>query len=278
MYYDALEEIEGNIPEVPEDPNDREVSNTTVYKISNVSDADNFSNLYNHANGYNGLKLGQFVQIYNNKYGRYVLWLIVGFDCEYNHTASDGTIKSNGYGICLLNWSSLSFGNWSSTTSATPYINSTPHTESLPAISNDLLSIIGSYLVNRNVLLSSSVNSTTYQSTAYTWTTSYCTLPSVCQIIGEAGNHDTIYDDGEANYQFPLYNKAPELWYGDYNSYKWTRNITKLTSSSSLGVYTCKYTSIGAVVGNPNFQFSTNVQKSTDVGSANLYAPLIYIR
>ena len=37
----------------------------------------------------------------------------------------------------------------------------------------------------------------------------------------------TIYDDGEANYQFPLYNKAPELWYGDYNSYKWTRILQK---------------------------------------------------
>ena len=130
MYYDALEEIEENIPEVPEDPNDREVSNTTVYKISNVSDADNFSNLYNHANGYKGLKLGQFVQIYNNRYRRYVLWLIVGFDCEYNHTASDGTIKSNGYGICLLIGLHYHMVSGARQLQQLRYINSTPHTES----------------------------------------------------------------------------------------------------------------------------------------------------
>ena len=66
LSYDAIDKVESSIPEIPDDPNDRYISNTI--KIKTLSDADSFCNTYNHDNGYNGLKIGQTIQIYYNSH------------------------------------------------------------------------------------------------------------------------------------------------------------------------------------------------------------------
>ena len=150
MTYDALEEIEENLPDnTTGNPNDR--YNETVYTISSTTDADNFCNKYNHSNNYSGLALGQMIKINDGTYNAY--WHIAGFDMEYNHTASDGTIKDNGYGICLIPVGGLSLILWNNSYTHAAYINSRAHTYYLPIVANNLKKVLGNHLINRNVLL-----------------------------------------------------------------------------------------------------------------------------
>ena len=212
LYYDALQNIEENMPvDVPNDQYDP--NRTLISTLSSISDVDNFCNAYNHDNKYNGLKLGQRIKISAPSIYDYrgMEWYIAGFDCEYNHTASDGSVKDNGYGIlliptdCIIIGSTMTF-DYNSSGVSVPYINSTMHTYELPRLANLLQSTLGSHLVNRNVLLSSSLDSNSVSS-SYTWTTSHITLPSVTQLIG-GFPLPTIcnkYDIGEANYHIPLY-------------------------------------------------------------------------
>ena len=97
-----MEEIENSIPDdsigIPNTLYD--ASEPIISTLSSVSDANIFCNKYNHNNGYNGLKLGQTIVINDGMYD--MRWQIAGFDLEYKKYASDGTIRDNGYGICLV--------------------------------------------------------------------------------------------------------------------------------------------------------------------------------
>ena len=105
---DALEEIEGNISTPVPNNTMYDSNHTIVATINSTADADNFCNKYNHANNYNGLKLGQIINIkYNNYTSQFI---IAGFDMESNRYASDGTLYDNGYGICLMPYSNLDGG------------------------------------------------------------------------------------------------------------------------------------------------------------------------
>ena len=252
LYYDAIEEIESNLSSQSE----YDKNHSIVAIITSTSQADTFCNTYNHANGYNGLKLGQRIYIGDGTYNQ--LWYIAGFDCEYNTVAADGTIKSNGYGICLIPETYVTRADWNSnglyyinsfmpsvsSFSHTSYISSTMHTSTLPTVANNLRNVLGNHLINRNVLLGSRVNltytptSTNINGTnAYTWTTAYCTLLSPKQITGtyfsqkytngSDGSYSYTpseyfsnkYDDGEANYKLPLFNYEKATTGIDY----WTR-------------------------------------------------------
>ena len=204
MYYDAIEEIENNIP--IENNNEFDPNYTLIYTINSVTDTNQFCNTYNHDNNYNGLKLGQRIQINDGTYNK--AWYIAGFDCEYNHTASDGSIKDNGYGICLIPEDTLIETKWNNTNVDTAYINSSIHYSCIN-IGNTFHNILGSHIIKRNVLLGSGFIKDQYDGTnKYTWTTSYCELLTTNQIIGrmntECGNK---YDKGEANYKLPLFNE-----------------------------------------------------------------------
>ena len=179
-------------------------TDSTIYTINSVSDTNNFCSTYNHDNGYKGLKLGQCIQINDGVYNQ--LWRIAGFDCEYNHTASDGTVKDNGYGIVLMPKLNLGEYPWHTSSGAIPYISSTMHTSTLPTIANNLKNVLGNHLINRNVLLSSEMSNR--GCTKLSWTTSYCTLLSKfqCDGIGTSDYMGAIADDGEANYKLPLFN------------------------------------------------------------------------
>ena len=202
MDYDAIEDIENALPNV----NDIYDPNTIIATINSITDANQFCNTYNHNNGYNGLKLGQIIRINDGSYNND--WYIAGFDCEYNHTASDGTIKDNGYGICLIPTSELISSKWcQDNTEPVSYIESIVHVSTLPTIANSLKNVLGDHLVNRNVLLGSKVSTEKKIGTiSYTWTTAYCTLMSVGQITGTFASYNNKYDDGEANYKLPLFN------------------------------------------------------------------------
>ena len=189
-----------------DDPNKRYESKN-LGTLSSANDVDTFLSTYTHANNYEGLSLGNYFTIQDGAYN--TVWKIAGFDMEYCQLAADGTVYDNGYGICLVplnlvpTVSNAKQWNTSMSTSG-GYISSYVHNTILPNIVTTFKTVLEDHIVNRNVLLSSSVSGSS--STAYTWTTAYATLMSIGQMKGTFASHNTKYDDGEANYKLPLFN------------------------------------------------------------------------
>ena len=199
-----------------DDPNKR-------YESKNLGtfaayDVDMMLTEYTHENNYGDLALGNYFTIQDGTYNKE--WEIAGFDMECMQTAADGTIYDNGYGICLVPKTYVTTGNWNSQNHTTGgYKSSRMHKTVLPNIVTNLNNVLGDHIVNRNVLLSSTV--TGDNSSAYTWTTAYATLMSIGQMNGKFALYNKKYDDGEANYKLPLF---------DYESFYtgaifWTRGI-----------------------------------------------------
>ena len=220
---DALTELEPK--PATDNPNERYTINLGTW--NSLSDVDSFFSRFNHDNNYYDgafmLRLGDYVTIQDGTYN--ATWVIAGFDMEHNQKAADGTVYDNGYGICMIPKTQVTTGKWHSNNIISGYKSSTMHTSTLPTIVNNLKNVLGSHIVNRNVLLSSGISTgykPTYYSNAYTWTTSYATLMSFGQLTGEFGTRKTKYDDGEANYRLPLFNYTND--YSTGNRY-WLRNV-----------------------------------------------------
>ena len=176
--------------------------------------------------------------------------MIAGFDMEYNQTAADGTVYNNGLGICFIPKTHVTTGQWNtSNTTEGGYKSSYVHTTVLPGIVTKLQNVLGSHIVQRNVLLSSSTNGNI--SNAYTWTTAYATLMSIGQMTGTFAENWNKYDDGEANHMLPIFNytdfkTGSAFWsrciWGHHNSYyrAWCVNnggsIVDAYSHDTLGV------------------------------------------
>lgn len=185
---------------------------------SNIEDVDNFLSVCNHDTGYYGASIGSTIAIKDGTYNKQ--WVIAGFDCEKNHKASDGNIKDNGYGICLIPKASLGSFIWDSRSTVNGYYGSEINKNTLPVVATNLKKVLGSHLVQRNVLLSSARDSE-YHASAYTWTTAYCTLMSTGQVTGTFASNRNKYDDGEANYKLPLFNY--ETW--SFDAWAWLRGL-----------------------------------------------------
>ena len=203
------------------DPNDRYVVKQ-LDTWTSAAAVDEFFNKFTHSNYYrNGvteLSLGNYVRIQDGTYN--VDWVIAGFDKEYNQSASDGTMYNNGYGICLIPKTQVTTGQWNtSDTTSGGYKSSYMHNTVLPGIVTKLKNVLGNHIVNRNVLLSSTV--TSGKSSAYTWTTADATLMSVGQMTGTFASHNTKYDDGEAIYKLPLFNYEEYKTSSDF----WSRGV-----------------------------------------------------
>ena len=136
---------------------------------------------------------------------------------EAGRAAADGTTYNNGYGICFVPRTQVTTANWNASSTLTgAYKSSTMNTTYLPSIVTKLQNVLGSHIVQRNVLLSSSVDGNGY-SNAYTWTTAYATLMSIGQTNGSFAANRNGFDDGEANYKLPVFNftsfsTGSEIW------------------------------------------------------------------
>ena len=255
--FDAL--IELTPKPATDNPNERYKNSIGTW--SSISDVDTFFNRFNHNNNYSDgdikLGLGNYVTINDGTYN--AVWMIAGFDMEHNQKAADGTTYNNGYGICMIPKTYVTTGKWNNTNTLTgAYRSSTIHTSTLVTVSNNLKNMLGSHLINRNVLLSSSVDSN-YYSNAYTWTTAYATLMSVGQMTGTFAKNKNKYDDGEANYKLPLFN------YTGYaiDSYFWSRGVWG-NSSSGCGAW--------------NVSDDGSINDYRYVGNEFGVRPLIYLR
>ena len=229
-----------------DDPNTRQESKY-LGTWSSLADVDAFMSIYNYDSNYKDgdtlLSLGNYVTIQDGTYN--VQWVIAGFDMEHNQTAADGTVYDNGYGICMIPKTRVTTGKWNnSSTTGGGYKSSYMHTNHLPHIVTKLKTVLGTHIVNRNVLLSSKV--TSGDCSAYAWATADATLMSVGQMTGTFASNNNKYDDGEANYKLPLFN------YEDYwtDSTFFLRNV--YDSSFAWGVaqnngrlYKCDYSDNG---------------------------------
>lgn len=200
---DAIANLEYQV-----DPPNERYAQTNLGTWSSASDVDTFFSRFNRSTAYKDgdtkLSLGNYVTIQDGTYN--AVWEIAGFDIEHNQKAADGTVYDNGYGICIIPQTQVTTTSWNaSNTLAGAYMSSTMHTTHLPNIVTKLQNVLGSHIVNRNVLLSSSIDGN-YHSNAYTWTTSYATLMSMGQMTGTFASHRNKYDDGEANYKLPIFN------------------------------------------------------------------------
>ena len=216
-------------------------------------DVDMMLSEYTHENNYGDLALGNYFTIQDGTYN--VAWEIAGFDMECGQLAADGTVYDNGYGICLIPKHIVTRNKkWNTTDTTTGgYMSSYMHNTVLPGIVNTLKTVFEDHIVNRNVLLSSTV--TNGSSSAYTWTTADATLMSVGQMTGTFATHNNKYDDGEANYRLPLFDYE-DYWVGNTN---WTRCVRDSTQS----------------------WYSRGTSSSMDYGTTSASVavrPLIYIR
>ena len=241
-------------------PNNRYDENHSIMAtLSSTTDTNQFCNTYNHNNKYGNLKLGQIISIYYS--GSYIRWYIAGFDVESNKIASDGKSYDNGYGIALVPETAFSTSEWNDSNVRVSYMTSTMHTVTLPKISNDLKTVLGSHLINRNVLVGSNTNDSA--TTAYRWTTTYATLMSIGQMTGNFAYNHTKYDDGEANYKLPLFD------YMNYDSkqFFYSRNYYGKDHNSNY---------YGAYGINPGGNISYGLFRN--LGTNRPVRPLIYIR
>ena len=160
--------------------------------------------------------VGDTINLHDGIYN--CIYYIAGFDCEHNRLAADGTVYDNGYGIALVPYYPyLPTNVWNKQASSTGgYKGSTANTSILPTIATNLKNnTLGSHLVNRNVLLSSSSDGNGH-STGWSWTNAELTLMSAGQTNGVFRLNSSIYDDGEATYKLPIFNYATYVPYGNF--------------------------------------------------------------
>ena len=259
MRNDAINEVEDNIPSQNSIliNYNYDSSNTLIATFNSISDTNQFCNNHNHDNNYNGLKLGQRIQINDGTYNK--IWYIAGFDCEYNNVASDCTIKNNGYGICLVPTTSLISAQWNPTnTTSRGYYGSSIHNLCNTTIGPNLKYILGSHLITRNVLITNSVTNNG-SSVNYTWSTTNCILLNKVAIEGTYLTSDSKvkYNTGELSYQLPIFRFISRYFLNG----TWLRSV-----SSSAGSTTADYVGSYASI--------TNDLTS----SIHSVFPLIYIR
>ena len=259
-----MQEVEDKIDTLIPDPNTLfDTNGSLVATFSSITDVNQFCNTYNHSNKYNELRLGQRIQINDGTYNKD--WIIAGFDCEADNITADGTPNNNGYGICLMPTyflePSVQYNTLSQ--SIVTYISSTIHTSTLPIVANNLKNVLGNHLINRNVLLSSGFANGEEYPNSYIWTTAYCTLPSFQQYNQNLTmTYEPIYNLGEANYVFPIYNF-------DYKfhslNYCWSRRLYRATNGNP-----------------PYYSTAMRIDRSgstyADVSEYYYLRPMIYIR
>ena len=248
-------------------PNTRyEVKNLGTW--NNYDDVDKFLKNCSHYTGYYGASIGSTITIKDGTYNK--TWVIVGFDCEHNKTASDGTPYDNGYGIFMIPTESLFKYDNGGMSFSSGYMNTGVHRKINTELSSfaSYNSVLRDHLIKRKMLLSNSAN-VGYNTTGYEWTTDYGALMSAGQITGTFGANNTVYDDGEANYKLPYFNF--NTWqFGDYSF------LRGLAGSSYINAHSSYYdmpwrVSNGSVIGKDVYNYN-NGNKNPGI------FPLIMIR
>ena len=314
LSYDAIEGLQGGGTggEVPDGYDE-----SAYFTISSTTDADTFSSRFHHSTDssvpsyYDSttgttLALGNRININDGTYN--TQWMIAGFDVEYNRTASDGITYNNGYGIALIPVTNLGsctlfYYKKSGTRYNYPYYTGTYFYKIVTStMVNALKTVLGTHLIQRDVLLSNSSTLTGSYSSgdiryqypeSYGWTSAYLTAMSAYQVIGDSAmsknnlySYGTDsrgalyskilnYDIGEANYKLPLFDNTSIS--NGYTYYIRGERYRYKTYSDSDSDY---YFSNLVVSDSSNYVYLSHhyIEGSTYIDAHENMRPLIYIR
>jgi hypothetical protein len=202
---------------------------------SSVSDVDAFMKAYNHDNNYEGLSLGNYVTILDGTYN--AQWMIAGFDIY------PGDVQSS-IGIAMVPRTTLgSFVMNDTATTTGGYIGSKMHKTILPEIATKLQIILGTHMMQQQLLATNYVDSTAMrgpiEGAPAFWThptreLAYLSLMSEPQVAGCCA-FGSQYDIGEASERLPVFNyRSLDPSKGNYAYGYWLRNVV---SNTNFGVY-----------------------------------------
>ena len=167
---------------------------------------------------FTGLYVGDEITIQDGTYN--AVWLIAGFDTEYNK----GDTAFTTHHITLIPKTALYNDQMnSSDTTAGGYKGSAMHTTKLPALATKLQTALGTHLLTHRAMISNAVNteaasggSSAWKGMAsgWEWTDVKCVLPTEVQVYGGTAFSSSGWDTGEAEQKLPVFNFINPVQFG----------------------------------------------------------------
>lgn len=205
-----------------------------------VADVEAFLSTHKVSTGkFGSLKLGNYVTIKDGTYNK--KWAIAGFDVHL----SVGDTALNTHHIALFPKNNLLSARMNETnTTAGGYAGSEMHTVTIPAVVENLQTVLGAHLLKHRRLLSNSVATSaasgagagwTGSSNAWAWTDVYACLLTEPQLYGTRAFSSGAYDVGEGAYQLPLFRFISHVKYS--REWFWLRAVASTTGFCGASNY-----------------------------------------
>ena len=220
-----------------------------------VADVEAFLSTHKVSTGkFGSLKLGNYVTIKDGTYNK--KWAIAGFDIHL----SVGDTALNTHHIALFPKNNLLSARMNETnTTAGGYAGSEMHTVTIPAVVENLQTVLGTHLLKHRRLLSNSVSTSavsgagagwTGSSNGWAWEDVYACLLTEPQLYGTRSFSSGAYDVGEGAYQLPLFRFISHVKYS--RDWFWLRAVAGsagfcIASGDGGGTYSGASYSYGGV-------------------------------
>ena len=205
------------------------LSNNGIYRgkhLGNIdiSNIDKFLSEHSVSDGkFKDLYLGDIITIKDGTYN--ADWIIAGFDTEYLKGWNNGDLEYiNKHHISLIPKTVLFNARMNSTnTTQGGYYNSEMNKTTLPIVANNLKKALGNHLLNRRVILTDSISTSTPSmagagkvgcTSYWNWYDAYCTLLTEVQCYGSTVFSSSFYDVGEGYEKLPVFNFIHPVTFG----------------------------------------------------------------
>ena len=178
------------------------------------------------------LYVGDEITIQDGTYN--AVWLIAGFDTEYNK----GDTAFTTHHITLIPKTPLYNDQMNSSNVTTgSYKGSAMHTTKLPALATKLKTALGTHLLTHRAMLGNAVNTEAAPAGASTWkgmtsgwewTDVECVLPTEVQVYGATIWSSSGWDTGEAEQKLPVFNFINPVQFSRWTF--WLRSVASGTN------------------------------------------------
>ena len=179
------------------------------------------------------LYVGDEITIQDGEYN--AVWLIAGFDTEYNK----GDTAFTTHHITLIPKTPLYNDQMNSSNVTTGgYKGSAMHTTKLPALATKLKTALGTHLLTHRAILGNAVNTEAAAAGASTWkgmtsgwewTDVECVLPTEVQVYGATIWSSSGWDTGEAEQKLPVFNFINPVQFS-----RWTFRLRSVASGTNF--------------------------------------------
>ena len=186
---------------------------------------------------FTGLYVGDEITIQDGEYN--AVWLIAGFDTEYNK----GDTAFTTHHITLIPKTPLYDDQMNSSNVTTgSYKGSAMHTTKLPALATKLKTALGTHLLKHRAILGNAVNTEAAAAGASTWkgmtsgwewTDVECVLPTEVQVYGATIWSSSGWDTGEAEQKLPVFNFINPVQFSRWSF--WLRGVASGTGFCDCG-------------------------------------------